>query len=94
MLMIVLAVAVVVLSNFLSFGVAGFFGLALAFFMFLAGLGVLMMGVTQSMGQAREKKGSNAQTQVIREIVKVRRSHCGALNFETISRSTNCGANF
>src|SRR5215470_3134315 len=87
-LLIVLSLGVVVLdsSNFLAFG--------LAFFVLLAGIMLVMMGFLGTQDQEK-RGGGQGPTQysvVTREIVKVRCSHCNALNLETNARCTNCGA--
>ena len=83
-LLIVLSLSVVVLdsSNFLAFG--------LAFFVLLAGIMLVMMGFIGT--QEQQKKPPTQYSVVTREIVKVRCSHCSALNLETNNRCTNCGA--
>ena len=85
-LLIILSLSVVVFdsSNFLAFG--------LSFFVLLAGIMLVMMGF---IGTQDEKKNPPPATQysvLTREIVKVRCSHCSALNLETNTRCTNCGA--
>jgi len=88
MLLILLALGVTVFdsSNFLAFG--------LAFFVLLIGIMLVMMGFigTQDQEKKSQSQGPTQYSVVTREIVKVRCSHCNALNLETNARCSNCGA--
>ena len=85
--LLVFSIAVVVLdaSNFLAIG--------LAFFVLMGGLMLVMMGAVSGMdNKKKDSDQSQATTQIVREVVKVRCKYCNALNFETSQRCSNCGA--
>jgi hypothetical protein len=44
------------------------------------------------MPEMDRKKEPQRVTEIAREVVKIRCSHCNVLNFETSARCTNCGA--
>jgi hypothetical protein len=83
--LLIFSIAVVVFdaSNFLAFG--------LAFFVLMIGIMLVMVGALNDMDK-KPKESSPTRTEIFREIVKVRRRYCSALNLETNQRCSNCGA--
>lgn len=80
--LLVLAAGMVLLAteNFIAIG--------FAWFAFLIGLGLIMMGALNTRDQKKETSHSAAP----RPMVRIRCTHCNSLNLETSLRCSNCGA--
>ena len=65
-----------------------FIAIGFAWFAFLIGLGLIMMGALSSQEQKKETSHSEASPPVVR----IRCTHCNSLNLETSLRCSNCGA--
>ena len=86
LILVVLSIGVVLLAS------GNFIAIGLAWFFFLIGIALVMMGALERSEQQQKKEPAQYR-EITREIVKVRCSHWGGLNFETSNRCSNCGAN-
>ncbi len=84
--LLVFSVLVVVLDT------ANFFAIGISFFIMLIGIALFMVGAMG--GFEKEPETASTRTEVLREIVKVRRKYCNPLKFVTSQNCSNCGGHF